>query len=238
MRLLLTRPQPDVERTAAALRARGHEPIIAPLLRIEILTRVGLSAGSWAAFLFTSANALLGLAECKLGDEVRRLPIFTVGERTAEAIRQHGFNCVISAGGDGQDLADLVAARLPPPARLLYLAGEDRSGDLAGELRAKGFAVETAVVYRAVVAEKLPQAATDALASGVDGVLHYSRRSAEAYVNAARASDMLAHALRPRHFCLSAHVAEPLARAGAATIKVAARPNEAELLGLLAANNP
>ncbi len=236
MRLLITRPQPGAANTAAALRALGHEPIVAPLMRIEILQHVDSSAGPWAAFLLTSVNALGGFVERTLGDEVLRVPVFTVGERTAAAIRQRGFSDVTSADGGVNDLAKLVAARLQAPARLLYLAGEDRAGDLAGALRAKGFAVETIVVYRAVTAEKLPQTAADALAGGIDGVLHYSRRSAEAYVDAARASDMLASALRPAHFCLSAQVAESLVRAGAITIKVAARPNEAELLDLIGAN--
>ena len=35
MRLLVTRPEPDNERTAAALRALGHEVMLAPLLAIE-----------------------------------------------------------------------------------------------------------------------------------------------------------------------------------------------------------
>ena len=115
-----------------------------------------------------------------------------------------------SADGNVSDLARLVAARLQPAARLLYLAGEDRSGDLAGDLRARGFAVETAVIYRAIAAHTLPPAALAALAGGIDGVLHFSRRSAEAYVDAARAAGVLASALRAAHFCLSAQVAEPL----------------------------
>ena len=39
MRLLVTRPEPDNERTAAALRAQGHEVVLAPLLRIEAVRR-------------------------------------------------------------------------------------------------------------------------------------------------------------------------------------------------------
>jgi len=35
MYLVVTRPQPDGERTAAALRARGHTVLIAPLMRVE-----------------------------------------------------------------------------------------------------------------------------------------------------------------------------------------------------------
>ena len=35
MKLLVTRPEPDGERTAEALRARGHEVLLAPMLRMQ-----------------------------------------------------------------------------------------------------------------------------------------------------------------------------------------------------------
>jgi uroporphyrinogen-III synthase len=93
--------------------------------------------------------------------------------------------------------------------------------------------VQTVLVYRASVADKLPRAAVDALAAGIDGVLHFSRRSAEAYVNAAQGSGLFTAALTgPVHYCLSARVAEPLNAAGAANIRIAARPEEAALLDL------
>ena len=127
----------------------------------------------------------------------------------------------------------LVAARLKPPARLLYLAGEERSGDLAGVLRAKNFVVDTVVVYRAVVAQTLPEEAAAALRGDLHGVLHYSRRSAEAFVSAARKAGLLEAALsKPVHFCLSAKVAEPLQEAGAADVRIAAQPDEAALMSL------
>jgi uroporphyrinogen-III synthase len=71
------------------------------------------------------------------------------------------------------------------------------------------------------------------LAQSIDGVLHFSRRTAEAYVNAARDGGLLESALKPAHFCLSAQIAEPLAEAGASTVHVAQRPVEAALIELL-----
>jgi uroporphyrinogen-III synthase len=235
VRLLVIRPQPHATRTALALRARGHEPIVAPLIAIEVLADADLGAGPWTALLLTSVNALLGLAGRTDGDDVRTVPVFTVGERTAQETREFGFTAVTSADGTVNDLVNLVAARLRPPARLLYLAGEDRSGDLAGDLRAKGFAVETVVVYRAVAVASLPREAAEAVKENVGsvGVLHFSRRSAEAYIDAARNDGFLASALEPAHFCLSARVAEPLAHAGAAKIRVASKPTEAALLALI-----
>jgi len=151
-------------------------------------------------------------------------------------MRAAGFADVSSAYGDVSDLARLVAARIKPAAPLLYLAGADRFGDLAGALGGRGFVVRTVVVYRAAAATGLPRAAAAALAGGIDGVLHFSRRSAEAYANGARAAGLLEGALKtPIHFCLSAQVAEPLAQAGAADIRIAARPVETELLALIPA---
>jgi uroporphyrinogen-III synthase len=235
VRLLLTRPEPDAQRTATALRAQGHDVIAAPLLRIEPVADAKIRKGPWAAILITSANAAHAVATHAGVTPLRTLPVFAVGRRSAEAMAAAGFADVTSGDGDVSDLARLVAAQIQSTAPLLYLAGEDRSGDLAGELRARGFAVEITIIYRAVAATGLPPAAADALASGIDGVLHFSRRSAEAYVNAARAAGLLAKALKPVHFCLSAQIAEPLAQAGAADIRIAERPNEALLIALIAA---
>jgi len=233
VRLLVTRPEPDAKRTADALRARGHSVTAAPLLRIEALGHAEIGSGPWAAILITSANAAQAVARHKRLAELRSLPVFAVGAHSAQAMRAAGFADVAAADGDVHDLAALVTAHLTPPARLLYLAAADRSGDIAGDLRAKNFTVHTAAIYRAVAADTMPRPAADALAAGVDGVLHFSRRTAEAYLNGARTAGLLASALKPVHFCLSAQVAEPLAQTGAADIRIAPRPTEAALLALV-----
>ncbi len=233
MRILVTRPAADAARTAAALRARGHKAIVAPLLTIEYLSDTALGDGPWSAILVTSANAAHAIAGHKRRDELRRIPVFAVGRQSAQELRTKGFADVASADGDVDDLAALVAARLKPPTRLLYLAGEERSGDLASVLRAQNFHVNTVAVYRVTVAETLPAEAAAALHGDLDGVLHYSRRSAEAFVAAARKSGLLEAALsKPVHYCLSARVAEPLRKAGAADVRIAAQPDQAALMSL------
>lgn len=233
MRLLLTRPEADAQRTAAALRVLGHEAIIAPLLSIAVTADAEIGSGPWAAILITSANAARAIATHTAVGKFQALPVFTVGQRSAQAMAAAGFADVSCANGSVAELAHLAAARIMPGASLLYLAGEDRSGDLAGDLGARGFAVQTAVIYRAVAAARLPRIAAEALASGIDGVLHFSRRSAEAYIAAASATDRLAAALYPIQYCISAQVAEPLARAGAADIRAAAEPSETALIALI-----
>lgn len=233
MRLLLTRPEPDAQRTAAMLRQRGHTVVVAPFMRIEVLPGANMGAGPWAAILITSANAAHAIAGHSRKQELVGVPVFAVGERSAQAMRDVGFVDVNSADAGVGDLARLVGERMMPGSSLLYLAGAERAGDLAAKLGTRNFAVQTAVVYRAVAVGDLPPAAADALSRGIEGVLHYSRRTAEAYLNAARTAGMLESALRPAQFCLSAQIAEPLDQAGAVTIHVAPRPVEEALIDLL-----
>jgi uroporphyrinogen-III synthase len=182
--------------------------------------------------VITSANALQAVPAT--ADGVKTLPVFAVGDRSAEAARQAGFAEVSSANGDIKDLVRLVAARaVGAKAPLLYLAGEDRSGDLVPQLAAHGIDAEMKVVYR-IAAEVFPPVLAAALESGdVDAVLHFSRRSAELFVEGARSSGVAGPAEDVRHLCLSSQVAEPLA--GASRIAIAARPDEAALIALLRA---
>jgi uroporphyrinogen-III synthase len=233
VRILPTRPEADAQRSAAALRALGHEPIIAPLLRIEAVADAPIGPGPWLGILTTSANAALAVVTHARFDELRTVPVYAAGNRSADAMRAAGFANVTSADGNVGDLVQFVATQTKPGAALLYLAAGERAGDLAGDLRSRGYIVHTTIVYRAIAAGEFPRAAADALTHGIGGVLHFSRRSAEAYIEAARAAGLLASALKPTHYCLSAQVAELLAQAGAAAVHVAPRPAEAALIELI-----
>jgi uroporphyrinogen-III synthase len=236
VRLLVTRPEPDAERTAAALRERGHTVFVAPLLRIETVDNAEIGPGPFAAILVTSAHAAAAIIRHQRFAQLRALPVFAVGDRSAGAMRAAGFADVASAHGDVGDLVELAAERIKRRACLLYLAGADRTGDLAGALSDRGFAVSRVVVYRAIAADALPPAALAAIADGIDGVLHFSKRSAEAYCDASHAADFDDRALKqPAHYCMSAQVAAPLTHAGAADIRLAPEPTEAALLALILA---
>jgi uroporphyrinogen-III synthase len=237
VRLLVTRPEPDGIRTAAALRARGHDVAVAALLRVETAGDADLGNGPWSALVLTSANALAAIGGHPRRAELLDLPVLAVGRRTAATARAAGFADVTAAGGNVHELVTHIRrSSTGRGAPLLYLAGHDRSHDLAGELAHDGVAVRTVVVYRAVKAETFAPAIAALLAAGrLDGVLHFSHRSAEAYVQCARAADLLEPALRVSHYCLSGPIAEPLVAAGAADIRIAARPDEAALLDLIGA---
>jgi uroporphyrinogen-III synthase len=233
MRVVVTRPQADGERTASVLRAHGHEVLVAPLMKIE--TVAADLSGGWTGVIVTSANAPAAIAGNAARDNLIKLPLFAVGRRSADAARKAGFADVTSAGGDVRDLVRmLVALGADAKAPLLYLAGEDRAADLVAELTARGIAAEMRIVYRAVTAP-FPPVLIEALKAGeVDAVLHFSRRSADNYIAGAKQAGIAGPALAVRHLCLSAQVAKPLA--GAWRIAVAPQPEEPALIELLQAS--
>ncbi len=237
MRIVVTRPQAEGDRTATALRALGHEVLVAPLMKVDAVP-ADLS-GRWGAVIVTSANAPSAIAENSARGTLITLPLVAVGQRSADAAQQAGFTNITSAGGDVGDLVRMLnTQRADAKAPLLYIAGEDRAADLIGELSVRGIAAELRVVYRAITIPFSPEL-TEALEAGeVDAVLHFSRRSAENYLAGARQAGVLGPALVLRHFCLSAQVAAPLVGAGATNLAIATRPNEAALIELLRAPQP
>jgi uroporphyrinogen-III synthase len=239
MAVLVTRPEPDDEATAASLRARGLEVLTAPMLRFEPVAFQDDTDAAYGAVIVTSANALRGIEPHLENSRLLALPLFAVGERTADAARDAGFEKVISADGDAAGLRDCVLAsvktkELKKASPLLYLAGADLARDLAGELGERGFTVVTHTTYRMAPVSSLPREICDAFAAHrIEAVLHYSRRSARAFLQAARAGGVEISALAIPQCCISAQVATVVRDAGATQVVVAATPDENALLEAL-----
>lgn len=239
MAILVTRPQPDNDATAAALRARGFDVLQAPMLRFEPVAFVVDADAHYGAVIVTSANALRAITGQPSATHLHRLPLFVVGERTAAAARAAGFEHVVSANGDANALRDLIAAQdkthaLQATQALLYLAGADLARDLAGELGQRGFNVVTHTTYRMAPVPDLPSEIRAALANhDIKAVLHYSRRSARAFFAGARAGGVEISALAIPQYCLSESVAAVALDAGATQVPVAASPDENAIFALL-----
>jgi uroporphyrinogen-III synthase len=239
MAVLVTRPHPDDETTAASLRARGFDVLRAPMLRFEPVAFHDDINARYSAVIVTSANALRGIEPHLKGHRLLELPLFAVGEHTAAAARRAGFTHVVSANGDAANLRDLVLAslkakELKKASTLLYLAGAEIARDLASELEESGFRVVTQTTYKMIAVTSLPRETCDAFAANqVEAVLHYSQRSARAFLDAARAAGVEISALAIPQCCVSAAVASVVRDAGATQVVVAATPDENALFAAL-----
>jgi uroporphyrinogen-III synthase len=215
MNIWVTRAEPGASRTAERLRALGHEPRVAPVLRVRPLAGP-IDLDGVGALAFTSGNGVRAFTGLSAD---RTLPVFAVGETTALAARQAGFAAVASADGDVAALAALIAASAGRLAGGVLFAGAvEPAGDLVAALTAAGVPARAAPVYDTIaLAPEVP--------AGAQALLVHSPKAAQALA-AAQLAGLSA-------YCISAAAAAPLARS-AARVLVASRPDEDSLLRLLA----
>jgi uroporphyrinogen-III synthase len=213
MKILILRPQPDAEETAARARALGLEPVVSPLFIVRPLAWTPPNPAVFDALLLTSANAPRHGGDAMtpfLG-----LPCYAVGERTGASAAEVGFTDIRTGPADGAALIDLAAADGARTAA--HFCGQQHFA-----LRHPEIAVTPVAVYAAEPVERLPEGAGEAL------VLLHSPRAGALF---ARLAGQRRETIR-----LAAISAQTAAAAGAgwASVDVAAEPRDHALLALAA----
>jgi uroporphyrinogen-III synthase len=208
----------------------GLIPIRAPVLEI-VGTPLRLpSPGQVGAILVTSGNALAALSP-----GYHEISMFAVGDATAERARTAGFRRVASAAGDAEALAKLIAQSRPPSAGSLLLAtGRGQGKLLAGALRQAGFAVVRRVVYAAEPVRRLPDTVTAALRAGdIDAAMFFSPETASHFVRLLRRADLARAVSGSEAVAISRRSGMALEALPWRRIRIAAKPNQDEMLALL-----
>ena len=133
---MILRPEPGASATAERARALGLDPVAMPLFKVESVDWEAPDAGSFDALLLTSANAVRHAGEALRS--FRQLPVYAVGETTAAAAREAGFDIA----GTGDAGAERLLGSIESGVRLLHLCGEHRTGTPAKQ------AITAIPVYR------------------------------------------------------------------------------------------
>lgn len=141
---LITRALPGAHVTEANVSAMGYQGMVVPAA-IIVPSHAPINTNGVQALLMTSAAAA---RHTTMEATLAALPVYAVGNATAEAAVAAGFTNVISAGGDGANLAVLAADRMRTDAgALLHLRGTEVAGDVTGMLDACGFETRFVEVY-------------------------------------------------------------------------------------------
>ncbi|WP_128893155.1 uroporphyrinogen-III synthase [Erythrobacter sp. HKB08] len=159
------RPEPGFSDTIERGKALGLAMTGQPLFRIEpVAWECGDSKG-FDAILAGSANAFRhGGSQL---DQLTQLPVLAVGEATAAAARDRGFEVELTGRGGLQALLDNLPKK---PIRLLRLSGEDRVDlDIPGHI-----SVAEVVVYRSAP-QPLDQSTAGDLREGGVCLIHSGR---------------------------------------------------------------
>ncbi|MFW6413529.1 MAG: uroporphyrinogen-III synthase [Oceanicaulis sp.] len=222
--VLVTRAEPGATRSVKALEGLGYRALNAATATVAFdLPAPDLSNA--AALAFTSPN---GAAAAGFHNVSRDLPVYAVGDATAEAARDAGFDTVKSAAGDGAALARLILADAPK-GRVMHLSGTRQGFDLVAALTEGGVTAERHAVYRTVPAPPYGPELVSVLPGAV--ALIHSPAGAERFLARLDAEGIAANALS--YAAISRAAAAPAVRAGARGVAIAAEPNEAALFSAL-----
>ena len=162
----------------------------------------------------------------------RNAPVFAVGDETAAAARQAGFEDVRSSAGNAADLARDIVAAVGPKARIAYLSGRVRLDALEAELAAAGFEVEVVETYDTRRRAPSPEELAELDRRAVDVALVYSAKGAQSLAGlvAPRAGTIFADTA---FICISQRIAEILSQLVSGAVSAAATPDENAMFDLL-----
>lgn len=243
VRVLVTRPEPGITRTVALLRRRGHQPLAMPLTRTVALAGDhdlinGTRAG---AYVVTSASAIHHWPMADSAPGQLTVPLYAVGEATAQLAWDSGFQNVRVGPGDADALAGMLIGDVETGNLLLsdalpaiYVTGKVRRPHIETLLHRQNLPLRTAEIYDTEIISY----STDYLQNHIAGedclaVLLYSHYAATLLMHLLSRSDSDNGLKNCIFLCLSSNVATAIPDRFGDQIRLAAAPNETDLLAQL-----
>ena len=182
MHILLTRPLEDCSEMILKFNSLGHQVSHLPLLEINKVNYSEKSFLNFKGIIFTSANSVKFL-DLKQID--KNILCFCVGNATEKKARSAGFQKVISAEGNVENLKELILQNFnPKDGKLIYVSGETISIDLDQQLSDEGYNIERIINYRTSHNKKFDDKFTNELKQKIPDIVYvYSQNSASSFVN-------------------------------------------------------
>ena len=182
MHILLTRPLEDCSEMILKFQSLGHHVSHLPLLKIEHLDYGEINFLDYKGIIFTSANAIKFL-NTKTID--KKILCFCVGNVTEKKARNIGFQNVIGAEGNVQNLKELILQNFDnKDGKLIYISGETISLKLEKELLKEGYNIKRIINYRTNHIENFDLEFIKQLKQNIPDVVYiYSSNSASSFLN-------------------------------------------------------
>ena len=182
MHILLTRPLEDCSEMIVKFKSLGHQISHLPLLNIDKVNYEEINFSEYKGIIFTSANAVKFLEHNKID---KKILCFCVGIATEKQARSIGFQNVIAAEGNVENLKELVLQNFDQKnGKLIYVSGETISVDLDQQLVREGYNIKRIVNYRTTHNQNFDENFAKELKLNMpDMVYVYSQNSALSFFN-------------------------------------------------------
>ena len=182
MHILLTRPLEDCKEMIIKFKSLGHQVSHIPLLTIDKVDHEQINSLDFKGIIFTSANSIKFL---DLKNIDKNLLCFCVGSATEKKARSVGFQNIIAAEGNVENLKELVLQNFDQKdGKLIYVCGEIISVDLDQQLIKEGYNIDRVINYRTNHNQKFDEKFIMELKLNMpDMVYIYSQNSAQSFLN-------------------------------------------------------
>jgi|TARA_B110001452_G_scaffold19998_1_gene16111 uroporphyrinogen-III synthase len=182
MHILLTRPLEDCSEMISKFKSLGHQVSHLPLLSVDKINHEQINFTDFKGIIFTSTNAVKFLDLKKID---KNLLCFCVGNATEKKARSAGFQNVIAAEGNVENLKELILQSFDQKdGKLIYVSGEIISIDLDHQLIREGYNIKRIVNYRTTHIQKFDKRFVDELKLKIPDIVYvYSQNSASSFLN-------------------------------------------------------
>ena len=201
MHILLTRPLEDSYEMILKFQRLGHEISHMQLINIEGKSYEQLNFLDFKGIIFTSANAIKFF---DINPIDKKIICFCVGSATEKKARSCGFQNVISADGNVNNLKELILQNYNSSnGKLLYVSGEIISNDLDQQLISEGYNVKRIVNYSVKPVEKFNEVFIEKLKLKMPEIVYvYSQNSAISFLNLIKNYQLVDHWMDTNLMCI------------------------------------
>ncbi|MFL2888901.1 MAG: uroporphyrinogen-III synthase [Candidatus Pelagibacter sp.] len=181
MHILLTRPLEDCSEMILKFQSLGNKVSHLPLLKIEKVKYEEPNLLEFKGIIFTSANAVKHFNVKKID---KKISCFCVGNATEKKARGVGFQNVITAEGNVENLRELILQNFDQnDGKMIYVSGETISIDLDQQLVREGYKIDRIISYRTIQNESFNDNFVKELKLNMPDIVYiYSQNSAVSFL--------------------------------------------------------
>ena len=190
MHILLTRPLEDSKELILRFSSLGHNVSHLPVIKIEPIKYDEPDYSQFNGVIFTSSNAIKNLDLTKVD---KKIECYCVGSATEKVAKLNGFQNIISAEGNVNNLKELIIQNFDSKnGSLLYISGQVVSSRLDKDLITEGYSLKRLINYTVSSTQEIKEEFRTELKASIPDIIYiYSENSAKSLLNLLKKYDLL-----------------------------------------------
>ena len=190
MHILLTRPLEDSKELILKFSSLGHKVSHLPVIKVEPIKYNEPDYSQFKGIIFTSSNAIKNL---DLNRVDKKIECYCVGSATEKVANLNGFQNIISAEGNVNNLKELILQNFDTKnGSLLYVSGEIVSSRLDKDLISEGYSLKRLINYTVSSTQEIKEEFRAQLKASIPDIIYvYSENSAKSLLNLLKKYDLL-----------------------------------------------